>query len=224
MSTPPPLSQTQVLAFNAISTFVKSLGENFGASQHSLALYARLIEHMNLSQVSAISKVVNQFIKYISQNQEAIESRNVSKLKLNSIQYSDKVFINMKDIFSRADSETQEIIWKHLLTIYGIVYPDSQAKDILKRMNNQTKTPESELINDMVQKIVPHLSQQDESNPMQAIMGLMSSGVFTDLVQTMQKGMDNGNIDMNNLMGQVTTMFANPALGGLNRIEEKKED
>lgn len=216
------LSQTQILAFNAISTFVKSLNENYGKVQHSLALYSRLIEHMNLSQVQAISKVVNGFVKYISNNQEAIENCDVEKLTSNRVEYSEKVFIDMKFIFSKSDVETRNIIWRHLLTIYGILYPDSQAKEILKKMNSENKTPESALITDMVQKIVPHLNQ-DESNPMQAIMGLMTSGVFTDLVSTMQKSMDNGDIDMNSLMSQVGTMFANPALGGNKMLEEKKD-
>lgn len=202
-----PLSQTQLLVFNAVNSFVKDLNIEFGPQQHSLALYARLIEHMNLSKEKAITNVVQGFSTFIGNNQTAIETQNESELTSEKIVYSDKVFICIKPLFTTADSQSKDVIWKHLLTIYGILYPDSQAKEILRKMNSETKSPESVLISNMVQKIVPHLNPE-ETNPMQAIMGLMSSGVFTELIGTMQKGMDEGNMDMNSLLGQVTSMFS----------------
>lgn len=202
-----PLSQTQLLAFNAITGFTKDLASEFSQRQHSLALYARLIEHINLSQESAIIRVVDGFISYIGKNQVAIESRDVEKLSNEKIEYSARVFVLLKPLFLQADNDTKEVMWKHLLTIYGLLYPDSQAKDILRKMNSEVKNAETEMISNMVQKIVPHLNP-DETNPMQAIMGLMSSGVFTELIGTMQKGMDDGSVNMNSLLGQVSTLFS----------------
>lgn len=63
------------------------------------------------------------------------------------------------------------------------------------------------LIQDMVEKIVPHLNTED-ANPMQSIMGLMTSGVFSELMTSMQNGMNDGKVDMKSLMGQMTSMFA----------------
>lgn len=208
-----PLSQTQLLVFNAINSFVKDLNVEFGPQQHSLALYARLIEHMNLSKEKAINNVVQGFMTYIGNNQTAIETRNESLLTNEKIVYSEKVFVLIKPLFSTADDQSKEVIWKHLLTIYGILFPDSQAKEILRKMNSETKSPESVLISNMVQKIVPHLNPE-ETNPMQAMMGLMSSGVLTELLGTMQKGMDEGNLNMNSLIGQVQSMLTQNELPG----------
>ena len=202
-----PLSQSQLIAFNAISNFVSALGREFGTRQHSLALYARLIEHTTLSHEPAIVKHVEGFSKYIAANQSAIEESNESKLTSDKVEYSDRIFINLKPLFEAADVETKAVMWKHLLTIYGVLYPDSQAKEILRKMNTNVKSAEGDLIQTMVQKITPHLNPE-ETNPMQAIMGLMSSGVFTDLISTMQKGMDDGSIDVNNLLKNATGMFA----------------
>jgi hypothetical protein len=204
-----PLSQTQLLAFNAITCFIKDLSTEFGQFQHSLALYSRLIDHMNLSQESGIGKIVSGFIVYIGKNQVAIESRDFSALTTDKISYSEKVYLILRPLFEKADSDTRDVMWKHLLTIYGLLYPDSHAKDILRKMNSEVKSAETALISDMVQKIIPHLNPE-ETNPMQAIMGLMSSGVFTDLIGTMQRGMDDGSVNMNALLGQVTTMFSQP--------------
>lgn len=204
-----PLTQMQLLAFNAITGFVKDLSNEFKQKQHSLALYDRLIEHMGLSQEVAIRKVVDGFTTYISKNQTAIEQRDAEKLSSDKVVYSEKVFLVLRPLFDEADSETKEAMWKHLLTIYGILYPDSHAKDILRSMKSEVKNPETALISNMVEKIVPHLNP-DETNPMQAIMSLMSSGVFTELVGTMQKEMDGGSINMNSLLGTVSTMFSQP--------------
>jgi len=201
-----PLSQTQLLVFNAITCFVKDLNVEFGQVQHSLALYARLIEHMNLSKEGAINKVIHSFTHFIGENQTAIEEREENKLQNDKIGYSEKAFICLKPLFRVAEADTKDVMWKHILTIYGILYPDSQAKEILRNMKSEVKSAENQLISDMVQKIVPHLDPE-ETNPMQAIMGLMTSGVFTELIGTMQKGMDNGNVNINSLMSQVSSML-----------------
>ena len=214
------LSKTQLLAFNAISEFMKDLASNFGSKQPSLALYARLIEHMTLSQEIAIGKVVKSFSDYVSENQTAIEEKEDKKLTTTPISYSERLYLTLPPLFGMAENDIKIVMWKHLITIYGIFYPDSQAKDILRKMNESKGSAETELISSMVQKIVPHLNP-DDTNPLQAIMGLVSSGVFTELIGTMQKGMDNGNIDMNGLMGQVQGMMAKPDLSN-NVIEKKK--
>lgn len=202
-----PLSQPHLLAFHAITGFIKDLASVFAQSHHSLALYARFIEHMNLSQEVPIKKIVSTFTSYIAKNQTAIETCDKTKLTNDRIEYSPKVHFTLSVLFAQADNETCEVMWKHLLTIYGILFPDSQAKEILKTINSKVKTPEAMLIQDMVEKIVPHLNTED-ANPMQSIMGLMTSGVFSELMTSMQNGMNDGKVDMKSLMGQMTSMFA----------------
>ena len=221
-----PLSPTHLLAFNAITGFLKDLSSEFGKRQHSLALYARLIEHMNLSQEVAINKVVNGFVAYIGKNQDALETQTEEKLTNDKIIYSEKIFVSLKPLFAQSDKETKSVIWRHLLTIYGLLYPDSRAKDILRKINSDVKSAESAVISSMIDKIAPHLDS-DTTNPMQAIMGLMSSGVFTELIGTMQKGVDDGSINMNALLGQVTTMFSQPdptARLTIEQVEDEKND
>ena len=44
------------------------------------------------------------------------------------------------------------------------------------------------------------------SNPMEAVSSIMKSGVFNDLIQGMGSGLEDGSLDMNKLMGTVSTM------------------
>ncbi len=208
-----PLSGIELQSFNAITAFVKDLSKVFGEKYRPLALYARLIEHTTFSCEVAIIKNIQSFSVYILDNALAIESLAEEKLNDKNIVYSDKLFIELKNILATADQDTKKAIWNHLLTIYGLICPDSQAKEILKKIKtNQasgTGTTDTRIIEGMIQKIAPHLSP-DETNPMNAVMGLMQSGVFTDLVKGMQDGMDSGTVNVQSLFGTVSALFSQP--------------
>lgn len=219
------LTDEQLCSFKAISNFVLALGGEFGSRQHSLALYARLVEHTTLSHENAILKHIEQFRNFVTANQVAIETSDEKAIVQDTITYSEKTFINMKHVFVMADADTKKVIWSHLLTILGIMFPSSQAKEILRKMKTHKKTAETELVGDMISKIVPHLNA-DETNPMQAVLGLMQSGVFSELVGTMQKGMDSGSVNVQSLLGTVGAMFAqnDPTTKLPATIEEVKEE
>ena len=201
------LTSIQLNGFSAITNFVLALSKQFGNKQHSLALYARLIEHTTLSHEPAILKHLEAFSKYVSENQMAIENTEESKLNSTPITYSDKLYIDLSAIFKVAEPDIKKVIWQHLITILGILFPDSQAKEIMRKLKSQKKSSETELVGEMIQKIVPHLDAE-ETNPMQAVLGILQSGVFSDLVATMQKGMDDGTVNVQSLLGTMTTMFS----------------
>jgi len=216
MNAPKKLTDTDFKCFRVIIDFVNDLGKEFGPVQKSLALYTRIISHTNFSHTAAIERHNEAFNKFIRSNQDAIETSDVSKLSDDHIVYSDNIFISMKPILNIADEATKKVIWQHLLTIYGVMYPDSNAKELLKKMKDSN--PESDLIQTIVNQITPHLDEANSDNPMSAIMGLVSSGAFTKVIETLQTNVDSGNVDMASLIGTATSFFNN---GGV--AEEKKK-
>jgi hypothetical protein len=50
-------------------------------------------------------------------------------------------------------------------------------------------------------------------NPAESISSIMSSGVFTDIVQKMSTGLESGNLDLNKLMGAVQGMVSSMDTG-----------
>jgi hypothetical protein len=224
-----PLTQTQLLAFQAIHTCMKDLAGAFGKQQKSLALYARLIEHMQISNEVSIVRVVSGFDDYIRVNQAAIEAKDEATLQDVNIAYSDKIFLNLAAIFKKADAETKSVIWAHLLTIYAILYPTSKAKEILR---TSLETPpqeatgaEASVIQEMIGKLQPHLSGGDGDNPMATIMGLVQSGVFAELMGTLDKGVNEKGLDPKSLLSILPTMMK--SMGDPTDkliVPEKKED
>jgi len=196
-----------LVAFEAITKFVSELNDAFGPRQKSLALYNRLLEKTTLKNRDAIDRQIGVFSNFLSINKESIESQ--TELKSPSIVYNDKVFINMKLIFEWADVDEAKAIWKHLLTIYAIVDPSGDARNILKNM----KGKEKQVIGNMIEKITSSINP-NETNPMAAMMGLVSSGVFTELVGTMQSGMADGTLDMGSMFQSISGMFGSMGAPG----------
>ena len=195
----------ELIAFKAISDFTKELCENFTSNDkdknHSLKLYEHLLNKTTLSHDKAIKKHIEAFRLFCIENRDAIKSRNPSLMTNNKVSYSSRVYIDFSSIFKDADKDTSNIIWKHLLTISALVDPAGKAKDILK---NNTDSKEASFLSDIINKVESNVNPN--SNPLEAITSIMSSGVFTDLVAGMNTGIQNGELDLGKLMGTVQTM------------------
>ena len=191
-----------LIAFKAISDFVKQLGENFGDKNHSLKLYEHLINKTTLSHDKAISKHIEAFRDFCVNNREAITNKDASKLDDTKVEYSSRVYIDFITVFKEADSDSQNVIWKHLLTISALVDPAGQAKKIL--MQNKDSSKEANFLNDVIEKVEATVNKN--TNPLEAVGTLMSSGVFNDLISGMNNGIQSGELDIGKLMGTVQTM------------------
>jgi hypothetical protein len=203
-----------LIAFKAITSFTKELTENFGSNKenHSLKLYDRLISKTPVSSEKAIKKHIDVFRNFCILNRDALTAKDVKKLTTTRVEYSPKVYIDFNNIFKAADRETTGVIWKHLLTISAILDPAGKAKEILKQNKDDV---ESDFLTDIINKVEEHV--KPDSNPMEAVSSIMSSGVFTELISGMNNGIQNGSLDLGKLMGtvqkMVTTLTPNGGAG-----------
>lgn len=193
-------------SFDCINKFVGDLTDVFGTKQHSLLLYNRLLGKTNVKHMDAIKKHVQSFTDFVTKNRQAIMSKDREKFSDPIIFYSKKVNIKMDEIFKMADSETTNVIWQHLLVITNSVDPSEEAMEILKK-SLEEKSNEGAFLSNLVQKIEKNVDP-NSSDPMAAIMGLMSSGVFTDLISNMNSGMQDGSLNIGKLFGTVQGMMS----------------
>jgi len=198
-----------LIAFKAITSFCGELSETFGKQNHSLKLYERLISKTSISHDKAIKKHIDIFREFCIANRDSLINKDFKNLTKTKVEYSSRVFIDFNNIFKKADSETTEIIWKHLLTISALLDPAGNAKEILKK-SKENKT-EANFLTDIISKVESHV--KPDSNPMEAVSAIMSSGVFTDLISGMNSGIQDGTLDLGKLMGTVQTMCS--SLGGM---------
>ena len=52
------------------------------------------------------------------------------------ISYSDRVYVDISVLLKNTNSENSKIIWQHLLTIWGLIDPTSEARRILKEASS----------------------------------------------------------------------------------------
>ena len=205
-----PKRQDQTLSlFKAISSFVTNLNECYGPGQKTLQLYARLISKTTLVDDAPIKRHIEAFKKFCSMNKDAIIEKNNAKFVEERISYNERVYIDMAQIFRKAQTSEKRIIWQHLLSICALVDPRSKAKETLKDFinNNNTETgKEQEFLSDIFDRVGSNI--ESEGNPLQAVGNLMSSGLFTDIVGTMSNGLESGDLDLGKLMGSMQGMVA----------------
>ena len=201
-------TDNNLVVFKAIANFTQALSEEFGKKQHSLALYCRLINKTTLAHDAPIKKHISSFTSFCISNRDAITSKDHTKLVDSIIKYSDKVFINMKNIFNLADSDTQSVIWSHLLTISALVDSSSNAKEILKSLDilkECDSAEESDFLSKLMEKIESHVDPN--ATPMQAMASIMSSGILGDLIGGMNSGLSDGSLNLPKIMASVQKMI-----------------
>lgn len=204
------MDDNTIIAFKAINDFINELGSVYGNKQKSLKCYKRLISHTQISHQEVIKKHVSIFREFCKLNREAILEKDPSKLVGDGvIIYSGPVFINMKEIFKMADKDI-ELVWTHLLYLSAILDPSSKAKKLIKKLTQEHKPDESSNESKFLQDIFSTVETavKPGGNPAESISSIMSSGVFTDIVQKMSTGLESGNIDLNKLMGAVQGMVS----------------
>ena len=226
------LSDTNLITFKGIINFVNDLNSLFGETQHSLKLYHHLITKTTFAHDKPILKHIEAFTNYCIANNDAIMGKDKSRLNNDNIQYSDRVYINIRCIFfpttrkvKAVDLETEEAIWKHLIYLSARTNPNENALRLLKTVIeskserkeggvnvNIGEGNEKEFLTNIMNK-VENCIDPNSTNPLQAISSIMSSGLLTELVSDMGQGIENGSINLNSLMGTVQSMVSNMSPG-----------
>lgn len=219
----------QVVLFKCIVDFVHALKEMFGEKQHSLELYDLLMEKTGLIHQDPINKHIHIFYKFLNLNSEGILKKQESLMETWIIEYSDKVYIDLKDIFKMACESDKEMIWIHLLTMMAVIIPTSSAKSILMKNKNETKPEvggESNFLRNIVEKVGQHIDPSKTENPAEMMSGIMQSGVFNELVDEMNKGVNSGEINIEsmignfqNMMGSMSDLLNSSSLNDLKKLE-----
>lgn len=205
-----------ILTFKTINDFVNELTEIFGASNHALKLYQRLLDKTTINHEKSIEKHISSFKFFCVHNRDMILTKDISKLSFEhyKVEFSDKVYIDFGSIFKAADKDTKKVILDYLLTISALVDPTAKAKDILKK---DEKSKEANFLSSMIEKVEENVNV-DSSNPMEAVASIMNSGIFTELLSNMNNGLQDGTLDLGKLVGTVeklcTTMAPNINKGG----------
>lgn len=195
----------ELLVFKAISTFVIELGRLYEKDHIPLGLYKRLILKTKVAHIKPIKKHIQAFKSWIESNAKALETQDsfVFDEKNCIIKYSDNVYINMKKIFEivKDDSDVKNTIWKHLKTIGALI--DGGRGTVIVADKKYDK--EKDFISEIMKKVETHVDPN--ADPTQTLNNMMTSGIFTDLLGSMNEKISSGTLDINHLLGLTSNMI-----------------
>lgn len=197
---------TSLTTFKSLVDFITDLNEFFGKNHKPLRLYSRLIDQTTIRHEGPIKKHIEAFKEFCVNNREAISEQKSGKILYPKISYSQHVFINMETIFKHADKDSSDVIWKHILTISALVDPGGKAKQVLKESKNSSSINETNFLSNIIDKVEKNVDIN--SDPNHAISSILSSGIFTDVIQGMGAGLQNGTLDLGKLMGTVNSLVS----------------
>ena len=201
-------------SFQKIADFVQQLKDTFAVDGkfRELILYNHLLGKTKMSNKSATNKHITLFSDFCSHNNEALLSKDVSKLVQKKISYSDKVFIDIYSILTLKESTPEDVdaIWNHLLVIQATIDPTSEARALLSKLK-ESSSNEGQFLDNFLDKIEKSIDKDKiGQDPMTAASSILQSGVLNDLVGSIDNGVKSGNLDLGKLVGTVQSM-----LGGL---------
>lgn len=190
--------------YKHIANFIKSLSECYGDEFINVKLYNRLLEKTTYEHKESISKHIYLFKEFCTKNENKIVRKDYNFIE-EEIRYSEKVFLNMKEIFEK--SEDKNVLWKHVYTIASYLNGNIDAKKMLSE-----DTSENNFLLDIMEKVEGSIDPESK-NPMDAITNMMTSGVFSELVGTMTSGLQKGDLNLGSLMGTMNNMMGDMGSG-----------
>ena len=209
------LPENVINAFKHIVNFVKDIYHEFGRGSKGLSSYNFLLDKTGLTHGKAILRHIGAFSEFFDTNRVALEARDPSKLVEDSrVVYSEKAYIELAHYLQIDDAQTTNVIWHHLYTIWNLLEP-SPAKEAVLNTLKEASTPEEQFINNILGKVEKVVSGTNlSSNPMSAVMGLLSSGVLSDVMNGMRENVQSGNLDMGKMIGTMSKMASRLTGGG----------
>jgi hypothetical protein len=207
--------------FTKILTFVKELNNSFGNKYQNIQLYYKLLKKTPVSNKGAIKKQNAVFSTFLSNNEEAILKSDFNLFKDSNISFSDRVFINIRQILS--ESEDASVIFKHLQLISILFKKDDKMIEALKSENDDR---EGKFLNKFMNKVETVFNTNDtpETDPMKAAMSLIQSGVLSDMTKEISTGKLNINKLLGNLQGMMKDVVKDIKVNKPSNEQEEKKD
>jgi len=192
--------------FKTISSFVKELNDFAGESQHTLKLYSRLISKTKMYNKIPVQKHINAFSSFCSANKDSIFEMNKDKINLNIVKYSERVYIDFKHILDIVDTETEKIIWKYFQKIYNLIFENTPNNTLVKKTNLED-FEDFEFLRDIFEKIKKQVNLN--SNPVEIISQLINSGLFSELISSINSAIENGDLNIQKLLNFIKKLSTN---------------
>ncbi len=193
-------------AFCKILNFVNELNNVFGSKYKNIKKYYNLLKKSQ-TKPFAVDKNASIFESFVVKNKTFIIEKDISKLVSDNITFSENnVFINIRQIINESDDETKDVIFKHLQVISYALLGDEKVKEAILKDNGDN---EGKFIDTFMQKVTNAFEKENYSDPLSATLGLLQSGIFNDVVQSLSSKHKSKEISIDKLVNKLQSTMTN---------------
>lgn len=195
--------------FVAIKSFVDELYEGFKDTETKtspLALYWRLLTLIDQqSNIAAKTYIVEGFDTFFKEHDGPLVSGKLELIPEGTrINYPNKngIYIDIYKFLRPSDDDVHIIVRQHLMTISAILNPDEKKLKAIEKSEKSNAvlaipndgSEESIFLQGVMEKAKLAMGdvEVDGDNPTGAVMGMLQSGVVTDMLSGIQEGMGSG--------------------------------
>jgi hypothetical protein len=203
-----------------IMSFVKELNNIYGEKIISIRLYDKLLKKTyeiayensikdlsNEQKRIAINKQITVFLEFCKTNVEAISNNSFEFINY-EIKFSDKAYINLKEIMDNTIMEEKEETILTILSYFNLFSFLLTDNEVFKNnINNQpNENHESMFLEKFRKRIDDNFKEQTFDDPLQATMSLFNSGLFSEMLESMKSDINEGKLSIPKLLGSVQGM------------------
>ena len=229
---------SDLAALRIIRNFIADVAQTFAPpsapetpATSGIRMYDRMLKKIDFGADDAlIERHIRTFAHFCRANRDEIRAREVAFLDP-KIEFTEKIYIDMQYVFAKANEPSRAALWEYILTISAYLDPENGAKDILREMRDQHQSScnvpdvpgvSPDLLASMMSAVggiasglqagaVAGGGGEDGAplNPAAMLMGVMNSQLGQSLVKNVHENIENGTIDVGEIMRAATGMVDN---------------
>lgn len=207
--------------FKAITEFADQLNDAFGKDNISVHKVYLILFKTSLTNRKVVNRHLVIFNEFLSMNRIPLLAKTHQEFVIKSIQLTERIGMNVRDIIEKADEPTRAIIWQHLFNImYQFNPEDTIVKQELKMSIANNDTRENKFLKDTFSKFEDVMKSNDgtQKDPMAMMSGLLQSGFLNDMIGNINNGVNKGDLNIKSLISNVQHL-----LGNLSETIDKEE-
>lgn len=191
--------------FSKALAFISELNNAFSKKYPSIGLYYKMLKKTPIGNTKGIQKQNEYIMGYLKENADGIKEKNLAKMKDTVIQPHPSVYLTITAYLKESDKKTRDVIFSHLQLLSYLASPSEEWKSTIVKGNKPSSSDgkEGAFLDKFIGKIESQFEGKEFNDPMSAAMSMMQSGLFTDIMQSMSEGVQNGELDPKALLSTV---------------------
>ena len=209
---------------STIDTFqelINNMYSTFETPNKQIELFHTFLKNLKESDTTRIDKLFTTISDFCIINRVAITNQDHNVFQQPLLKYSNKIYMNIKNILLNVDESNKKTIWTYLLKLSAYTDPAGNAKNTLKEIMNSSsstnqpqesfnfenifETEENEHVKQLMKDILEFASTEFKNidtnqNPLDIVVIILGSPKFKQILENIKTCLKNGSLDISKIL------------------------